>query len=55
MNQITKMFMESNVRMKKIIKGEFKLDEILAWQREFERQIKLIDAFVSAYCYNQNN
>lgn len=49
MNQITQMFMESNNRMKKIMKGGFKLDEISSAQREFEGQIKLINAVVSAF------
>jgi len=49
MNQITQMFMESNNRMKQIMKGVFRLDEIAAAQREFEGQIKLINAVVSAY------
>lgn len=49
MNQITQMFMESNARMKKIMKGEFKLNEVSAAQREFEGQIKLINAVVSAF------
>lgn len=49
MNQITQMFMESNSRMKKIMKGEFKLDEVSAAQREFEGQIKLINSIVSAF------
>ena len=49
MNQITQMFMESNTRMKKIMKGGFRLDEVSAAQREFEGQIKLINAVVSAY------
>lgn len=49
MNQITKMFMESNSRMKKIVVGSFKMEEIAAAQREFEGQIKLINAIVSAF------
>ena len=49
MNQIAKMFMDSNARMKKIMKGDFRLDEVAAAQREFEGQIKLINAVVSAY------
>ena len=49
MNQITQMFMESNNRMKKIMKGGFRLEEIAAAQREFEGQIKLINAVVSAF------
>ena len=49
MNQITQMFHESNSRMKTIMKGGFKLDEIAAAQREFEGQIKLINAVVSAF------
>lgn len=43
------MFMESNGRMKKILKGGFRLEEIAAAQREFEGQIKLINAVVSAF------
>jgi hypothetical protein len=49
MNQITQMFMESNNRMKQIMKGGFKVDEIASAQREFEGQIKLINAVVSAF------
>jgi len=49
MNQITKMFMESNNRMKKIMKGGFMHEEIAAAQREFEGQIKLINAVISAF------
>ena len=41
--------MESNKRMKKIMNGDFKLDEIAPAQKEFEGQIKLINAVVSAY------
>ena len=43
------MFMESNTRMKQIMKGDFRLDQISAAQREFEGQIKLINAVVSAF------
>lgn len=49
MNQIVQMFQESNSRMKKIMKGGFRLDEVSAAQREFEGQIKLINAVVSAF------
>lgn len=49
MNQITSMFMESNARMKKIMKGTFNLQEVSAAQREFEGQIKLLNAVVSAF------
>lgn len=49
MNQITLMFMESNKRMKVILKGGFKYEEIAAAQREFEGQIKLINSVVSAF------
>lgn len=49
MNQIVQMFKESNARMKKIIGGNFKADELSAAQREFEGQIKLINAVISAY------
>ena len=43
------MFMESNSRMKTIMKGNFKQDEVSAAQREFEGQIKLLNTVVSAY------
>jgi hypothetical protein len=49
MNQIVKMFMESNKRMEKILKGKVKIDEIAAAQREFEGQIKLLNTVVSAF------
>jgi hypothetical protein len=49
MNQTTRMFMESNKRMNEIMKGAFKLDQVSAAQREFEGQIKLINAVVSAF------
>lgn len=49
MNQITSMFTESNNRMKQIMKGEFKLEQVSAAQREFEGQIKLINAIISAF------
>jgi len=49
MNQIVQMFMKSNARMKQIMKGAFKLEEVSAAQREFEGQIKLINAVVSAF------
>jgi hypothetical protein len=35
--------------MKKIMKGGFRLDEVSAAQREFEGQIKLINAVVTAF------
>ena len=49
MNQIVQMFKESNARMKKIMNGDCKQDEIAAAQREFEGQIKLVNAVVSAF------
>lgn len=49
MNQVTLMFMQSNERMKQIIKGETKLDIIAAAQREFEGQIKLLNSIISIY------
>jgi hypothetical protein len=49
------MFMESNERMDKIMKGSFQLDKIAAAQREFEGQIKLINALVSAYGISSKN
>ena len=55
MNQITQMFKESNTRMNKIMKGEFRLDEVSAAQREFEGQIKLVNAVVNAYGISSKN
>jgi hypothetical protein len=49
MNQITSMFMESNKRMKEIMTGHFRLEQVSAAQREFEGQIKLLNAIVSAF------
>ena len=57
MNQITQMFKESNERMKKLMegKGTVNLDVIASAQREFEGQIKLINAVVSAYGISSKN
>lgn len=49
MNQVTQMFMESNSRMKKIMKGDFQLNQITTAQREFEGQIKLLNTVISAF------
>ena len=49
MNQVAKMFMESNARMKGILKENVNLQTITAAQREFEGQIRLINAVVSAF------
>ena len=61
MNQITMMFMESNRRMKKLMKGlesgETKpdLEIIAAAQREFEADIKLINGVVTAFGISSKN
>ena len=55
MNQIVQMFMESNSRMKKIINGGLHLDQVAALTREFEGQIKLFNAVVSAYSITSKN
>lgn len=55
MNQITKMFEESNSRMNKIMKGKYNADEITAAQREFEGQIKLVNAVVNAFAVASKN
>lgn len=47
--------MQSNDRMKEIMKGNFRLDMITAAQREFEGQIKLINALVSAFGISSKN
>jgi len=49
MNQIVQMFKESNSRMNKIMKGETQFELISAAQREFEGQIKLVNAVVNAF------
>jgi hypothetical protein len=49
MNHIERMFMESNDRMRRIIRGEFDRERITAEQREFEGQIKLVRAVVDAF------
>ena len=49
MNQVIQMFKESNTRMKQIMKGQFQPDSIGAAQREFEGQIKLVNAVVNAF------
>jgi hypothetical protein len=43
------MFKESNTRMKQIMKGEFQPDSVASAQREFEGQIKLVNAVVNAF------
>jgi hypothetical protein len=43
------MFKESNKRMKQIMKGEFQPDSVVSAQREFEGQIKLVNAVVNAF------
>ena len=58
MNQITQMFKESNERMKQLMNGgkqPLNLDVIASAQREFEGQIKLINAVVSAYGISSKN
>ncbi len=49
------MFTESNDRMRKIMKGGFNAIEIEKAQREFEGQIKLINAVVSAFGISSKN
>jgi len=55
MNQIAQMFMESNSRMKQIMKGDYKESQIVNAQREFEGQIKLINATVAAFGIQSKN
>jgi len=49
------MFEESNRRMKSIVSGKYKAENIAAEQREFEGQIKLLNAVVSAYAVTSKN
>ena len=49
------MFKQSNTRMKKIMDGTFRLDEVSSAQREFEGQIKLVNAVVNAYAISSKN
>lgn len=55
MYQIQKMFMESNARMKKIMNSDYDSAQIFCAQREFEGQIKLINAVVSAFGIQSKN
>jgi len=57
MNQIIQMFKDSNTRMNQLMDGKTlsRLDVIAAAQREFEGQIKLINAVVSAYGISSKN
>ncbi len=47
--------MESNGRMKQIMKGGYKVDQITSAQREFEGQIKLINTVVQAFAIQSKN
>lgn len=49
------MFQDSNTRMKNIMKGEYKLEDITAAQREFEGQIKLVNAVVNSFAIASKN
>lgn len=55
MNQVIHMFKESNSRMKKIMTGDFRAEVISAAQREFEGQIKLLNAVISAFAIQSKN
>lgn len=55
MNQIIKMFEESNARMNSILQGNANLDKISAAQREFEGQIKLLNCVISAFAIQSKN
>lgn len=54
-SQIVKMFEESNRRMRMIMEGKFKPENIAAEQKEFEVQIKLLNAVVSAFAVTSKN
>lgn len=57
MNQITRMFKESNERMEQILDSNrtISLAELSTAQREFEGQIKLVNAVVSAFAVASKN
>lgn len=55
MNQVIHMFKESNSRMKKIMTGDFRAEVISAAQREFEGQIKLLNAVINAFAIQSKN
>lgn len=55
MNQITQMFKESNSRMKKITNGNYNLDQITAAQKEFDGQVRLVNAVVNAFAIASKN
>jgi len=55
MNQIVSMFKKSNERMDSIMKGNANLTELSSAQREFEGQIKLVNAVVNAFAIQSKN
>lgn len=57
MNQVMRMFKESNERMAMILDNNrtTSLNELAAAQREFEGQIKLVNAVVSAFAVMSKN
>lgn len=57
MNQVMRMFKESNERMAMILDNNrtISLNELAAAQREFEGQIKLVNAVVSAFAVMSKN
>ena len=60
MTQLSKMFQESNLRMKKLMDAlesgnKLDMDTIAAAQREFEGQIKSLNATVSIYAVMSKN
>jgi len=58
MNQLIQMFKDSNTRMQKLMRGDKKnidLDIIDAAQREFEGQIRLINATIQAFGIQSKN
>lgn len=57
MNQVMRMFKESNERMAMILDNNrtISLNELATAQREFEGQIKLVNAVVSAFAVMSKN
>lgn len=49
MSHIERMFTESIERMREIMKGGFDKEKIMAAQKEFEGQVKMVNSVVQAY------
>lgn len=55
MNQIVKMFEESNARITKIMSGRYNREQIQDACREFQTQVKLVNSVISWYGITSKN